>query len=165
MDISPNTAFGRGERPILHACSVWWLVNCTKTSLIIKQHYLLTDPLKHAWKLKIKLSYLSFTKFMVLLFWSVTSRCRFVLQFYFLIHLTLFTNLNHLSYAIISYKGFLYDCIKWSSLVCSIATLPPEVGTLTSLKQLHIAHNELTGLPSEIGLLTSLEVLKVNNNR
>uniref|UniRef100_A0A3Q7GQS4 Ubiquitin-like domain-containing protein n=1 Tax=Solanum lycopersicum TaxID=4081 RepID=A0A3Q7GQS4_SOLLC len=93
------------------------------------------------------------------------NQCRFVLQFYFLIHLTLFTNLNHLSYAIISYKGFLYDCIKWSSLVCSIATLPPEVGTLTSLKQLHIAHNELTGLPSEIGLLTSLEVLKVNNNR
>ncbi|CAN4102187.1 unnamed protein product [Withania somnifera] len=46
-----------------------------------------------------------------------------------------------------------------------IATLPPEVGTLTSLRQLHIAHNELTGLPSEIGLLTGLEVLKVNNNR
>ncbi|XP_047261441.1 LRR repeats and ubiquitin-like domain-containing protein At2g30105 isoform X2 [Capsicum annuum] len=46
-----------------------------------------------------------------------------------------------------------------------IATLPRVISTLTSLRQLHIAHNYLTGLPSEIGQLTSLEVLKVNNNR
>ncbi|KAH7542740.1 hypothetical protein FEM48_Zijuj02G0106800 [Ziziphus jujuba var. spinosa] len=46
-----------------------------------------------------------------------------------------------------------------------LTTLPSTLGELTSLRQLHVANNKLTGLPVEIKFLTQLEVLKANNNR
>ncbi|KAE8688810.1 Plant intracellular Ras-group-related LRR protein 8 [Hibiscus syriacus] len=46
-----------------------------------------------------------------------------------------------------------------------LTTLPPGLGSLTSLRQLHVANNKLTSLPNEIGFLTRLEVLKADNNR
>lgn len=48
---------------------------------------------------------------------------------------------------------------------CSITTLPPTLGSLNSLRELHISNNKLSGLPDEIGHLTQLQVLKANNNR
>ncbi|XP_057789838.1 LRR repeats and ubiquitin-like domain-containing protein At2g30105 [Salvia miltiorrhiza] len=47
----------------------------------------------------------------------------------------------------------------------NLASVPPALGALTSLKQLHIANNKLVCIPTEIGLLTDLEVLKAQNNR
>ena len=44
-------------------------------------------------------------------------------------------------------------------------TIPPEIGNLTSLKELLLYSNDLTGtIPSEIGNLTSLEGVYLNNN-
>ncbi|XP_039017262.1 LRR repeats and ubiquitin-like domain-containing protein At2g30105 [Hibiscus syriacus] len=52
-----------------------------------------------------------------------------------------------------------------SNPICRLTTLPPGLGSLTSLRQLHVANNKLTSLPNEIGFLTRLEVLKADNNR
>ncbi|KAF7816146.1 LRR repeats and ubiquitin-like domain-containing protein [Senna tora] len=46
-----------------------------------------------------------------------------------------------------------------------LTTLPALLGSLTSLKELHVSNNKLSGLPNEIGHLTQLEVLQANNNR
>ncbi|KAI5408553.1 Plant intracellular Ras-group- LRR protein 8, variant 2 [Lathyrus oleraceus] len=46
-----------------------------------------------------------------------------------------------------------------------LTTLPSALGSITSLRELHVSNNELAGLPDEIGQLTQLEVLKANNNR
>jgi Leucine-rich repeat (LRR) protein len=42
-----------------------------------------------------------------------------------------------------------------------LAWLPPEVGLLTSLRELNVSINKLKKLPDEIGLLTNLVELKV----
>ncbi|KAE8688812.1 hypothetical protein F3Y22_tig00110954pilonHSYRG00050 [Hibiscus syriacus] len=52
-----------------------------------------------------------------------------------------------------------------SNPICRLTTIPPALGSLTSLRQLHVPNNKLTSLPNEIGLLTQLEVLKADNNR
>ncbi|MBF0285174.1 MAG: leucine-rich repeat domain-containing protein [Magnetococcales bacterium] len=46
-----------------------------------------------------------------------------------------------------------------------LASLPPEIGQLTSLKQLDMTSNQLAFLPPEIGHLTSLPQLCINNNQ
>lgn len=43
--------------------------------------------------------------------------------------------------------------------------LPPAIGTLSALEELHASGNRLTGLPPEIGKLTKLRVLDVRRNR
>ncbi|MDE3256618.1 MAG: leucine-rich repeat domain-containing protein [Gemmatimonadota bacterium] len=43
--------------------------------------------------------------------------------------------------------------------------IPPELGSLTSLKELHLSDNKLTGLiPPELGRLTSLQELNLSTN-
>lgn len=46
-----------------------------------------------------------------------------------------------------------------------LTSLPPEIGNLTSVKNLSIHDNQLTSLPAEIGRLTSLRYLDVTTNR
>jgi len=47
-----------------------------------------------------------------------------------------------------------------------IGDIPSEIGYLTNLKYLYLAHNQLTGsVPSEIGNLTNLESLNLFNNQ
>ncbi|KAF1891283.1 hypothetical protein Lal_00001426 [Lupinus albus] len=60
--------------------------------------------------------------------------------------------------------------ISWGGLttlthLTVLTTLPSSLGSLTSLKELHVSNNKLEGLPNEIGHLTKLEVLRANNNR
>jgi len=43
--------------------------------------------------------------------------------------------------------------------------LPPEVGNLTSLTNLHLDGNELTTLPPEIGRLSNLTYLHLHDNK
>ena len=45
------------------------------------------------------------------------------------------------------------------------ARLPPEIGQLTSLRQLTLNGNQLTALPPEIGQLTGLHTLILEGNR
>ena len=47
----------------------------------------------------------------------------------------------------------------------SIATLPPEIGTLKALEVLQLHANRLTTLPIEIGQLTALKELNLHENR
>lgn len=46
-----------------------------------------------------------------------------------------------------------------------LTTLPAEIGLLTNLTHLHIRGNQLISLPSEIGQLSNLNQLIVSNNR
>ncbi|CAM8967598.1 unnamed protein product [Rhodiola kirilowii] len=68
------------------------------------------------------------------------------------------------------------DSIRWDDLVKlklsslflrqnHLTTLPPALGSLTSLVHLIVADNKLTSLPAEIGLLTELKILNASNNR
>jgi len=43
--------------------------------------------------------------------------------------------------------------------------LPPEIGNLKNLEELHLQTNKLTSLPPEIGNLQSLRVLNLSNNK
>jgi internalin A len=45
-----------------------------------------------------------------------------------------------------------------------LTTLPPEIGQLPGLKQLHLHNNQLTTLPPEIGHLTALKQLSLDYN-
>lgn len=47
----------------------------------------------------------------------------------------------------------------------SLTSLPPEIGSLTSLESLSLGHNQLSSLPLEIGRLTSLEYLNISYNQ
>ncbi|KAK7387263.1 hypothetical protein VNO78_27921 [Psophocarpus tetragonolobus] len=74
-------------------------------------------------------------------------------------------------------NAILDESIRWeglTSLKCitvislnhnNLTTLPSALGSLTSLRELHVSNNKLSGLPNEIGHLTQLEVLRANNNR
>jgi len=66
---------------------------------------------------------------------------------------------------------------KWMDIVCvdghidtlylslsDLATLPPEIGNLTSLDTLNLSRNQLVDLPPEIGELTSLTKLYLESN-
>jgi hypothetical protein len=46
-----------------------------------------------------------------------------------------------------------------------LASLPPEIGRLTSLEALHLSRNQLESLPESIGDLAQLRVLYVDQNR
>ncbi|HWB01391.1 MAG TPA: COR domain-containing protein [Verrucomicrobiales bacterium] len=46
-----------------------------------------------------------------------------------------------------------------------LVALPPEIGQLTALTQLHLYTNHLTALPPEIGQLKALTTLYLHNNR
>lgn len=46
-----------------------------------------------------------------------------------------------------------------------LISLPPTLGSLTSLRELRVANNSLDNLPKEIGLLKHLQILIANNNR
>ena len=47
-----------------------------------------------------------------------------------------------------------------------LASLPSEIGQLTSLQNLHLyGKDQLTSVPAEIGQLTSLRALHLWNNR
>ncbi|XP_020585823.1 LRR repeats and ubiquitin-like domain-containing protein At2g30105 [Phalaenopsis equestris] len=46
-----------------------------------------------------------------------------------------------------------------------LTTLPPALGSLTSLAQLHIANNMLTCLPDELGCLNQLQIFNADYNR
>ncbi len=43
--------------------------------------------------------------------------------------------------------------------------LPPEIGQLTALKELHLGSNQLSRLPPEIGQLTALKELRLSSNQ
>lgn len=45
-----------------------------------------------------------------------------------------------------------------------IKNLPPEIGTLTSLKGIDLSENFLSELPAEFGRLTNLKSINLNNN-
>uniref|UniRef100_A0A7N1A9F5 Ubiquitin-like domain-containing protein n=1 Tax=Kalanchoe fedtschenkoi TaxID=63787 RepID=A0A7N1A9F5_KALFE len=66
----------------------------------------------------------------------------------------------------LSWEGVMQ--LKLSSLFLSqnhLTTLPPALGTMTSLVHLVVADNKLTSLPAEIGLMTELKTLNARNNR
>ena len=46
-----------------------------------------------------------------------------------------------------------------------LASLPPEIGSLVSLKTLTMDRNKLTSLPSEFARMTKLETLSIQNNK
>jgi GTPase SAR1 family protein len=46
-----------------------------------------------------------------------------------------------------------------------LADLPPQIGRLTNLRSLSIDSNQLAGLPTQIGQLTNLRELRLSNNR
>jgi internalin A len=46
-----------------------------------------------------------------------------------------------------------------------LTTLPPEIGSLATLKALYLQRNELSALPSEIGSLTALHTLDLGDNQ
>jgi internalin A len=46
-----------------------------------------------------------------------------------------------------------------------LTTLPPEIGQLTALNELHLQYNQLSALPPEIGQLTALTRLDLNDNQ
>lgn len=46
-----------------------------------------------------------------------------------------------------------------------IYTLPAELFSMSSLKQLDLSNNKLTGLPSSIKNLKKLQILKLNGNK
>ncbi|KAF3454880.1 hypothetical protein FNV43_RR05328 [Rhamnella rubrinervis] len=76
-------------------------------------------------------------------------------------------NANDIMDASISWQGVtsLVHLTVLSLNQNQLTTLPSALGELTSLRQLFVANNKLTGLPIEIGSLIQLEVLKANNNR
>jgi internalin A len=47
----------------------------------------------------------------------------------------------------------------------ALATLPPEIGSLTELRSLDLGNNQLATLPPEIGLLAALQTLELNDNQ
>ncbi|MFA6159337.1 MAG: leucine-rich repeat domain-containing protein [Candidatus Paceibacterota bacterium] len=47
---------------------------------------------------------------------------------------------------------------------CGLTSIPPEIGQLTSLRELGLSDNQLTSLPPEIGLLSSLQWLNLDAN-
>ena len=47
----------------------------------------------------------------------------------------------------------------------SLWHLPPEIGQLTALKELHLDNNQLSSLPPQIGQLTALKELYLDNNQ
>ena len=57
------------------------------------------------------------------------------------------------------------NLIKLGLYGLQITELPPEIGQLTSLKNLSISQNQLTSLPPEIGHLTNLQTLSVHDNQ
>jgi internalin A len=57
---------------------------------------------------------------------------------------------------------------KWTDLDLAgknLAMLPPKIGQLNNLRELHLSRNQLTTLPSEIGQLSNLRELGVGSNR
>ncbi|XP_028768978.1 LRR repeats and ubiquitin-like domain-containing protein At2g30105 isoform X1 [Neltuma alba] len=79
----------------------------------------------------------------------------------------LFLNANELLDESISWEGL--TTLKHLTVLSlnqnHLTTLPPALGSLISLKELHVSNNKLVNLPNEIGHLTKLEVLRANNNR
>jgi Leucine-rich repeat (LRR) protein len=45
-----------------------------------------------------------------------------------------------------------------------LTALPPEIGQLTALTELHLSGNQLTALPPEIGQHKALTVLRLAGN-
>ncbi len=56
----------------------------------------------------------------------------------------------------------------WTKLNLSdlrLKAIPPEIGCLTTLRELDLSHNRLTAVPPEIGDLTALQQLNLSYNR
>ncbi|KAK7301695.1 hypothetical protein RJT34_12567 [Clitoria ternatea] len=79
----------------------------------------------------------------------------------------LFINANEIVDESISWEGLtMLKCLTVVSLNHNnLTALPSTLGSLSSLRELHVSNNKLGGLPNEIGHLTKLEVLRANNNR
>ncbi|KAL5077108.1 hypothetical protein RYX36_016092 [Vicia faba] len=87
------------------------------------------------------------------------------------------SQLTRLEKLLLNANNLLDESINWEGLrnlkyltILSLnqnhlTTLPSVLGSINSLRELHVSNNELAGLPDEIGHLAQLEVLKANNNR
>lgn len=85
--------------------------------------------------------------------------------------------LKSLNKLLLTENDIVDDSICWEGLSClqkllnlslsenRLVSLPPTLGSLTSLRELCVAKNRLDNLPVEIGLLKHLQVLIANNNR
>lgn len=74
---------------------------------------------------------------------------------------------NELSDDAISWEGMAYlKSLTYLSLNFNqLTSLPASLGSLTFLRELHVAGNKLASLPIEIARLNLLEILRVNDNR
>jgi len=68
----------------------------------------------------------------------------------------------------IDYTGSIYQLYQETKLDLSnrnLKTLPPEIGSLSNLRELSLYNNKLKTLPPEIGLLSNLQDLDLYSNR
>jgi Leucine-rich repeat (LRR) protein/peroxiredoxin len=68
-------------------------------------------------------------------------------------------NLAHLRHL------FLVGTVQKDGSIIGLETLPPEIGRLTELVELHLLQNQLKALPPQIGNLAALRILHLGENR
>jgi len=80
---------------------------------------------------------------------------------------SLLVKLNRLKREL-KYEGSIYQLFQETNLVLSnrkLKTLPPEIGSLSNLRELWLYNNKIKTLPPEIGSLSNLERLYLDNNQ